>query len=218
MWEATDGGAEQAVLWAVGLAALVITAWWILSVTAWTLALRHDQLRKTTNGTGTNGRTRQPGSWAMPGSLRAARALLGPIVFVAGLATACTGGGEADVPTLVWVDEQTTVPPTALPTLPPTTLLPSAASPSSEATGPPPTENHGSTHPGLIEPQLTRHIVVAGDHLWSIAADHLTRQTGSKPTSQQVASYWRQLIEQNRANLFSGQPDVIHPGEVLVLP
>ncbi len=216
MWNASAGDADQMVVTIVAAVALIAAAWWVISVVAWVWTLRG------------NGQSQQL-RWAMPGAQRLARALLAPSLLVSGVATACTSSPATDVPTLVWVDESpnpsttapsTTAPSTTTPsttTAPSTTDLPSTTQPT-DVVEPPPHEALDSSQPGLTEPPAPSHVVAEGEHLWSIAANHLVRRNGFEPTNQQVASYWRQLIDRNRANLFSGQPDLIHPGEILILP
>jgi nucleoid-associated protein YgaU len=61
----------------------------------------------------------------------------------------------------------------------------------------------------------TESVVVAkGDHLWKISARHL----GDEATDDQIAPYWRDMIEVNTPHLRSGDPDLIYPGEVVELP
>lgn len=61
-------------------------------------------------------------------------------------------------------------------------------------------------------------VVLRGDTLWSIAAEHLAAGTGTPPTDAEVAAYWVTLIDENRPTLASGDPDLIFPGEVVRLP
>lgn len=75
------------------------------------------------------------------------------------------------------------------------------------------------------EPREHRHTVVRGEHLWSIASDQITRVRGGvtpdgdgAPDEDEVADYWRQVVTRNRGQLRSGDPDLIHPGEEIVLP
>jgi uncharacterized membrane protein YgcG len=71
------------------------------------------------------------------------------------------------------------------------------------------------------EQQEATHPVARGDNLWAIARDHLSRlrSGGSgEPTNREVAEYWLQVIEANRDRLRSGDPDLIYPGEEIVLP
>lgn len=64
-----------------------------------------------------------------------------------------------------------------------------------------------------------RWVVAAGDHLWGIAEETLGERPGDEPTLDQVVAYWQELIEVNRSRLVDpGNPDLIFPGQVLVLP
>ena len=56
------------------------------------------------------------------------------------------------------------------------------------------------------------HVVAAGESLWSIARDRV----GADPTV--LSDYWRALCDANRAALPSGDVNLIHPGETVVLP
>lgn len=57
-----------------------------------------------------------------------------------------------------------------------------------------------------------------GDHLWGLAERRVGEVIGRAPSDPEVAPYWRVVVEENRARLRSGDPDLIHPGEVVVLP
>lgn len=59
----------------------------------------------------------------------------------------------------------------------------------------------------------TTHTVVAGEHLWGIAA----ARVGGEDV-RRVHAYWLRLISANVADLRSHDPDLIYPGEVLLLP
>jgi nucleoid-associated protein YgaU len=61
-------------------------------------------------------------------------------------------------------------------------------------------------------------MVEPGDHLWKISQDHLDRELGREARAGEVAPYWLTVIEENRDRLRSGDPDLIYPGEVMVLP
>ena len=61
-------------------------------------------------------------------------------------------------------------------------------------------------------------IVAKGDHLWKISGHHLRRVLGRQTTNVETSPYWRRVIETNRTNLISGDPDLIYPGEVVTLP
>lgn len=56
-----------------------------------------------------------------------------------------------------------------------------------------------------------------GDHLWQLAHQTLTDAGVQEPTDDQVADYWRQMLDLNRDRL-GGDPDLIHPGDEIELP
>lgn len=58
-----------------------------------------------------------------------------------------------------------------------------------------------------------------GDHMWSLAEQHLGRVLGRTDLGDhEVARYWVAVIDANRSTIRSGNPDLIYPGEVLTLP
>ena len=59
--------------------------------------------------------------------------------------------------------------------------------------------------------------IVAGDNLWKIAQRILSQFLPHPPTNQQIAAYWVDLIEANRVTLRSGDPNLIYPGETIIL-
>jgi hypothetical protein len=64
----------------------------------------------------------------------------------------------------------------------------------------------------------TRVVVVrTGDNLWVIARRAL-RPAGTEPRANEIAPYWRQVVIANAATLRSHDPDLIFPGERVVLP
>jgi hypothetical protein len=55
----------------------------------------------------------------------------------------------------------------------------------------------------------------------TIARDELAKASGGgsgEPTNQEVAEYVERVREANRHRLVSGDPDLIYPGETIVLP
>lgn len=63
--------------------------------------------------------------------------------------------------------------------------------------------------------------MVEGDNLWTIARDHLARVTNRRPSDlsdHEIATYWLRVIAVNRSALRSGNPDLIFPGELIMLP
>lgn len=68
-------------------------------------------------------------------------------------------------------------------------------------------------------PATAEYRVQPGDHLWGIAATHLSSAGSDTVTDADVVPYWQQVIEHNRDRLVDpGNPDLIVPGQVLVLP
>ena len=70
---------------------------------------------------------------------------------------------------------------------------------------------------GAAPPGPDRHTVLRGDNLWTIAANHLA-DNGITRSNGRIAPYWRELIQDNRKSLRSGNPDLIFPGETVALP
>jgi nucleoid-associated protein YgaU len=62
------------------------------------------------------------------------------------------------------------------------------------------------------------HVVVRGDNLWTIARAEVMRRGLTGPSDRDVARYWARVVAVNRARLRSGNPSIIFPGEVIVLP
>ena len=57
-----------------------------------------------------------------------------------------------------------------------------------------------------------------GDHLWSIAGEHLSIVLDRRPTDAEHSRYWVQVVEAARPIIRSGDPDLIYPGEEIPLP
>ena len=57
-------------------------------------------------------------------------------------------------------------------------------------------------------------VVRQGDHLWKISA----RALGRDSSDSAVAPYWVEVVDVNRPRLRSGDPDLIYPGEMILLP
>lgn len=59
----------------------------------------------------------------------------------------------------------------------------------------------------------------SGDNLWAVADETLRARWGRVPTDQEVDGYWRHLIQENLDRLVHpGQPDLVYPGQVFLLP
>jgi hypothetical protein len=61
-------------------------------------------------------------------------------------------------------------------------------------------------------------IVVSGDNMWTLAESRLHDVMGRPPTDAETGPYWRRVVQANRDRIRSGDPDLIFPGEVLILP
>lgn len=103
---------------------------------------------------------------------------------------------------------------------------PAPPSPSSPAQRPPaapasPRDLPTPTPAPVLDAQAHRHVVVAGDNLWTIAAAEVARATTrseSEVIDQDIARYWVELLTAARPALRSGNPNLIYPGEVVPLP
>ena len=62
------------------------------------------------------------------------------------------------------------------------------------------------------------YTVQAGDSLWLIADEHVHAKSDSEATLALITSYWRRVVAANRNTLRSGDPNLIFPGEIVVLP
>ena len=62
------------------------------------------------------------------------------------------------------------------------------------------------------------YTVQPGDDMWSIATAHLSRHRDKAPSVADIAALWMETIEINRDRIRSGNPDLIFPGEALLVP
>ncbi|MDX2345182.1 MAG: LysM peptidoglycan-binding domain-containing protein [Acidimicrobiia bacterium] len=69
-----------------------------------------------------------------------------------------------------------------------------------------------------VETAATDHTVESGDSLWLIADRHVRAAVGDAATTFTVTMYWRQVIDANHGTLRSGDPNLIFPGEIVLLP
>jgi nucleoid-associated protein YgaU len=120
--------------------------------------------------------------------------------------TATMTRGPRDIPTAVMTRLPTEHTPTAV-----MTRLPTEHTPRASRSPPAPATRDRTAAP----PSWT---VASGDSFWSIAAETLA-QTGEAPTDRRVIGYWRRVVEANRGRLLDpGNPDLLVPGQELVLP
>ena len=67
----------------------------------------------------------------------------------------------------------------------------------------------------------SQHTIIGGENLWLIAANQLaaiTDRTLAEVPQVDIARYWERVIEANRADLRSGDPNLVFPGEVITFP
>lgn len=94
-----------------------------------------------------------------------------------------------------------------------------AGDPVSTTTTVAPTASAPVVEPPIESPAETIEVVVKpGDHMWSLAKARLRDSLERVPTEAEISPYWLRVIEANQARIRSGDPDLIFPGEVLVLP
>ena len=66
---------------------------------------------------------------------------------------------------------------------------------------------------------LATTVVERGDDLWSISEERLEADLEREAGDPEVAPYWRTVIDANRDRFIqAGDPDLIYPGQALVLP
>jgi hypothetical protein len=101
------------------------------------------------------------------------------------------------------------VPRTPVPGVPATTTTTTA----------PATGSRAATTPPKTEPTAGNSFVVVrpGDNLWVIAT-RAAQAAGRSTRPSEVAPYWRRVIAVNTARLRSRDPNLIFPGERIVLP
>jgi len=118
-------------------------------------------------------------------------------------AVGATAGAETDAPSTPNAPTvRTEGPPVAGVDPPPVPALPVSAADTTAGTAAPP-----------------EWTVQAGDHLWHIAAVTLEQAHGRPVTDDEIAGYWRELIDANHDRLLAADnPDLIIPGQTFVLP
>jgi hypothetical protein len=64
----------------------------------------------------------------------------------------------------------------------------------------------------------TEVVIKSGDHMWSLAEERLNLILGREASDAEIAAYWLQVVGVNLSRIRSGDPDLIFPGEILLLP
>lgn len=125
-------------------------------------------------------------------------------------------GRADDVPPSSAASPPITVP---VPAPPPSVTTTAPAGTPSTSQPRAPTPPHPAPLPAPAAP--TTHTILAGENLWSVAADHLaatSRRKASDLTAAEIAPYWSRVVEVNRPRLRSGDSDLVYPGEIVELP
>ena len=71
---------------------------------------------------------------------------------------------------------------------------------------------------GSFQGETVEYRVEAGDNLWSITAEYMSRYGDRTPTESAITRLWQEVIDLNRNRIRSGDPDLIFPGETILLP
>ena len=129
---------------------------------------------------------------------RLARSAAGVAVAVSTFApTAAVAQNGAPPPVMTWVQEDGASPVAAPP--------PDPAPPS-----------------GPQSAVADREVVVApGDHLWALASRRMAENLGREPSDKELTPYWIRVVEANVTGGHlrdAGAPDLIYPGDRVVLP
>lgn len=75
-----------------------------------------------------------------------------------------------------------------------------------------------AVQPAATTTDTTDYTVRSGDSLWRIADRHVQNQAEGEPTTAAITAYWREVVDANQGTLRSGDPNLIFPGEIVVLP
>lgn len=97
--------------------------------------------------------------------------------------------------------------------------LPPLPAPTPSVPPPPPT---GPAVAGAgAGPGVHVHVVAAGDTLWDLARARVADGVGVAPPAvadRDVHAYWVRVLDANRDRIPSHDPDLIHPGDQVLLP
>jgi hypothetical protein len=153
--------------------------------------------------------------WATIGPVRRLidGVVAGAVVLSFGLpasAIAMTGPGYIPVPAGDPIETEAPVPGSFLPE---TLFLPTQQIPVPEVGDP-----ESVTPQTAVPNEPTEVVVRAGDYMWSLAEQRLTQVLGRGVSDTEIAPYWLQVIGVNLSRIGSGDPDLIFPGEILLLP
>lgn len=150
----------------------------------------------------------------LPGMRRVADRVVSGVLVVTTVAGPAAAAEEVD-PSYVpvpagWEEPVATTAPTV-----------SITSPRLEAPPPAPPPAQVDPRPSPAPPSgrlgAVQVVVQPGDNMWRLAQRRLA-EAGQPTDDRRVGPYWVRVVEANRHRIRSGNPDLIFPGEVLVLP
>jgi len=197
-------GPEVAVASFVRVGALGVAMWLVVATAAQLLA-----------GVGAPAAVRRTADLIAPRSLQRFVHGLAGFSLSAGLAVAVPSAGtpSADATGEAVLRLVSEAPPgTATLRLAPPLAPPATPAPIAPATPPAP-----PAPPSV--PVADTVVVEPGDSLWSIAEEVLADGADGRPDDATVERYWRRLIAANvQALVDPGNPDLIYPGQALLLP
>ena len=162
--------------------------------------------------------------WATIGPVRRLidGVVAGALVATIGLpanAGAMLGSGYVPVPAGDPAPTATTQPPEVVPTHDSESIVPDTLFLPIQPLTNPPSGQPESIAPSVTVPNAPTEILVRpGDHMWSLAEQRLALVRGREVSDVEIAPYWLQVVGANLSRIRSGDPDLIFPGEILVLP
>jgi hypothetical protein len=151
--------------------------------------------------------------WATIGPVRRLidGVVAGAVMLSVGLpASAMTEPGYIPVPAGDPIETEAPVPGSFLPG---TLFLPTQQIPVPEVGDP-----ESVTPQTTVPNEPTEVVVQPGDHMWSLAEQRLSHFLGREASDTEVAPYWLRFVAMNLTRINSGDPDLIFPGETLLLP
>ncbi|MCY4367949.1 MAG: hypothetical protein OXF41_00720 [bacterium] len=220
--EILDAPPEQAVYGCIWLIAVSIFAWLALSI-ALSVCAHVVRIPAAIRAV----------EWATVGPVRRLARRLAALILAMGSISASYPAGAAQVPPVPIVvseEQELVVDPRTAP-IPGVSIPVSAGMISDTLTGPARTtgsdERIGVSTPAALRAsgekasttgEYIEYVVQPGDSMWSVSSVHVHGSKAGPLPDHEVAGVWRWVVELNRGRLRSGDPDLIFPGEILVLP
>jgi len=131
-------------------------------------------------------------------------------------------GAAADVPVVAVVRDGRATDLATLPGVETATTAASSTDVSSTGATTTPVPNNGPSPGPNTGPSPERSVIVGpGEHLWELAAREVARATTvsrDEVDVGDVTAYWMRVCDANRDRLASGDVNVVHIGETVVLP